>query len=203
VTGTARSRVTDASPRGLSRTHVDGAASFQAWAEVRVPVLRRRAFLLCGNWHTADDLVQDTLIKMYLRWRSVSDGPNPDAYAMRVLMNLHVDSGRRPWRRERARADLPDMTDPGAALALRGVDDQDSLLTSALRRVPLPQRVVLVLRFAEDLSVDQVSETLGISAGTVRSRCSRGNERLRAELTRLGHPAAAVANVDPTAEGQR
>jgi RNA polymerase sigma-70 factor (sigma-E family) len=186
----------------LSRTDVDGDAGFHAWADVQVPVLRRRAYLLCGNWHTADDLVQDTLIKMYLRWRSVADGPNPDGYAMRVLMNLYVDSGRRPWRRERARADLPETTDPGADLALRGVDDQDTVLTAALRRVPLPQRVVLILRFAEDMSVEQVSETLGISAGTVRSRCSRGNERMRVELTRLGHPAAA-AYPDPSTEGRR
>jgi len=163
--------------------------SFPAWAEARVPVLRRRAYLLCGSWHTADDLVQDTLLRVYLRWGRVADGPNPDAYATRVLLTRHLDERRRPWRRERSSAELPETGDARAARALSGVEARDALLTAALRHVPLPQRVVLVLRFAEDMSVEQVAEELGISAGTVRSRCSRGAERMRIELARLGHLA--------------
>lgn len=168
--------------------------SFRVWAQARVPVLRRRAYLLCGSWHTADDLVQDTLIKIYLRWGRVVDGPNPDAYATRVLLTRHLDDRRRPWRRERSSAEVPEAGDTAAAEALSEVENRDATLTAALRHVPLPQRVVLVLRFAEDLSVEQVAEVLGISAGTVRSRCSRGAERLRTELARLGQPAGPVTS---------
>jgi RNA polymerase sigma-70 factor (sigma-E family) len=176
------------------RREDDDRESFRVWAEARVPVLRRRAYLLCGSWHTADDLVQDTLIKVYLRWGRVAEGPNPDAYATRVLMTRHLDDRRRPWRRERSSAEVPETGDTTAARALGGVESQDAVLTAALRHVPLPQRAVLVLRFAEDLSVEQVAEILGISAGTVRSRCSRGAERMRTELARLGHLAVPTGS---------
>lgn len=200
--GAGRSRTADAlGQRDAGGSDDDGHAGFHAWAQARAPVLRRRAYLLCGSWHTADDLVQDTLIKMYMRWRRVAEGPNPNAYAMRVLMSLHADNWRRPWRRERPSAEVPQAGDPGADLALRGVDEHEPLLVAALRRVPLPQRVVLVLRFAEDMSVEQVAELLGVSAGTVRSRSSRGSERMRAELARLGHPAAV--RLDASTEGER
>ena len=179
--------------RGVQRES-DDQESFRRWAEARVPVLRRRAYLLCGSWHTADDLVQDTLIKIYLRWGRVADGPNPDAYATRVLLTRHLDDRRRPWRRERSSVEVPETGDATADRALREVESRDAVLTAALRHVPLPQRAVLVLRFAEDMSVEQVAELLGISTGTVRSRCSRGAERMRAELARLGHLAAPVSS---------
>ena len=169
-------------------------AGFRAWAAHRMPVLRRRAFLLCGDLHTADDLVQDTLVRVYARWHRVAGGPDPDAYAAKVLLTRFLDTRRRPWRRERAVADLPDRRpDSAAAQAFEDVDAADATLAEALAYIPADQRAVLVLRFADDLAVEQVARLLDISSGTVKSRTSRGLANLRAELARLEHPAAAPA----------
>ena len=78
-------------------------AGFREWMLVRASALRRKAFLLCGDWSAADDLVQDVLVAMYPRWSRIVRGGHVDAYANRVLVGKHVDARRRPWRRERAR----------------------------------------------------------------------------------------------------
>ncbi len=165
-------------------------AGFLAWATVRMPVIRRRAYFLCGDWHAADDLVQETLARVYARWSSIATGPNPDAYAMRVVVNLHVDRLRQPWRRERSMAALPDQADPAAERRISAVDDDDRILAEALQRLSPDHRVVLVLRFADDLSVDEVARILDVSSGTVKSRTSRAADALRALLRDAGHRSA-------------
>ena len=169
-------------------------AGFRAWAAHRMPVLRRRAFLLCGDLHTADDLVQETLVRVYARWHRVAGGPDPDAYAGKVLLTRFLDTRRRPWRRERTVASVPDQrADAAATRAFEDVDAADATLAAALAAIPADQRAVLVLRFADDLAVEQVARQLDISSGTVKSRTSRGLANLRAELARLHHPAAEPA----------
>ena len=91
----------DAAKPGLGMVLSPGEAGFREWMLVRASALRRKAFLLCGDWSAADDLVQDVLVAMYPRWSRIVRGGHVDAYANRVLVGKHVDARRRPWRRER------------------------------------------------------------------------------------------------------
>ena len=156
---------------------------FTAWAAARRPTLLRGAFLLCGDWPTAEDLVQDALVKVYVAWpRAVVR--SPDAYARQVLLNTYLDLRRRPWRRrERLSGDLPERAaSPGPA-----IDEVDALQT-ALRGLAPRQRATVVLRHWFGLSVEQTAHELGCSTGTVKSQTSDAVRRLR---TALGHDAEA------------
>ena len=164
---------------------------------VRASALRRKAFLLCGDWAAADDLVQDVLVAMYPRWARIVRGGHVDAYANRVLVGKHVDARRRPWRRERLMEGVPDSVDPTSERALAAVDERDGPLVAALAALPKGQRAVVVLRFTDDLSVEEIAQVMGIPAGTVKSRLSRGTESLRAHLDVSGDPVTRKAPVDP------
>lgn len=170
-------------------------AGFRDWAVRRMPNLRRTAYLLCGDWSAADDLVQDTLVTVYARWHRIVRRGAPDAYAQRVLMSRFVDARRRPWRREQAWAEVPDRADPSAARALDASESADAVLADALRAVPAEQRAVLVLRHIEDLPLDEVARVLDLPVGTVKSRAARGTQRLRAELALRGyeHPTPSTS----------
>jgi RNA polymerase sigma-70 factor (sigma-E family) len=186
---------------GAARSGVDPApddAGFRDWMIVRSSTLRRKAFLLCGDWSSADDLVQDVLVAMYPRWSRIVRGGNVDAYANRVLVGKVVDARRRPWRRERFVSSVPDSIDFTSERAIAAVDERDGPLVSALAALPAGQRAVLVLRFTDDLTVEGIADVMGIPAGTVKSRLSRGTEALRAHLDASGHPARRSAHVDPT-----
>ena len=135
----------------------------------RAPALRRTAFLLCGDWHQAEDLVQTAFAKLYASWRRAE---RPEAYVHRVLVRAFVDETRRPWRRERSYADLPETPVSDA------VDDRE-VLRAALRQVPPRQRACLVLRYFEDLSVTETARVLGCTEGNVKSQTSRGLDALR------------------------
>jgi RNA polymerase sigma-70 factor (sigma-E family) len=167
-------------------------AGFRLWASAREPILRRKAHLLCGDWHLADDLVQDTLVAVYARWPRLVRQGWPDAYSSRVLVTRFIDDRRRPWRRESPTESLPDEADPRAARDLDAAEP-DHLLAAALRAVPSDQRAVLVLRYADDLSLEAVADLLNLSIGTVKSRAARGAERLRAELAIRHHEGTTDA----------
>jgi RNA polymerase sigma-70 factor (sigma-E family) len=149
---------------------------YREFVAARLESLRRTAYLLCRNWHTADDLVSITIGKLYRHWRRVRAAENVDAYARGVLTHAWLDERRRPWRREDATAVLPDAA-AGASLEGRLADREEllDLLASLGKR----QRAVVVLRFYCDLSVEQTAEILGISTGTVKSQAARGLETLR------------------------
>lgn len=157
-------------------------AGFREWMLVRASALRRKAFLLCGDWSAADDLVQDVMVAMYPRWSRIVRGGHVDAYANRVLVGKHVDARRRPWRRERPVDEVPDSIDSAGERALAAVEDQDGPLLRALATLPAGQRAVLVLRFTDDLSIEEIAQVMRIPEGTVKSRLSRGTEALRAQL---------------------
>src|SRR5581483_7612389 len=128
----------------------------------------------------AEDLVQETLVKVARRWPRVRRMEQPRAYAHRVLVNLAIDGARGRSRRRGeldAAAELPDT----AAEALAGVEARADLL-DALGRLNTRQRAVLVLRYFNDLSESQTAEVLGCSQGTVKSSASRGLARLREAL---------------------
>jgi RNA polymerase sigma-70 factor (sigma-E family) len=165
-------------------------AGFRQWVAVRSTPLRRKAYLLSGSWHTADDLVQDTLVAVYAAWPRVARVRDIDAYVNRILVNKYVDDRRRPWRRERPVHDVPESTDEGAATAFDRVEEHDSPLGRALATLPAGQRAVLVLRYTEDLQVDEIARLLDLPSGTVKSRLSRGTDAIRRELDRQRQPLA-------------
>src|SRR5262249_2924832 len=85
---------------------------FRDYIGSRLDTLRRTAFALCGDWHMADDLVSITVVKTYRAWRRISAMSNLDAYVHRVLVTAWLDERRRPWRRERTSAMVPDLAGP-------------------------------------------------------------------------------------------
>jgi RNA polymerase sigma-70 factor (sigma-E family) len=153
---------------------------FAEFFVARRDAVRRSAFLLCGDWHRADDLAQTAFVSLHRHWRKIRDKGALDAYVRRTLVRAVIDESRRPWRRERFTDEVPETTigapDIGDAVATR------SALLAALREVPPRQRAVLVLRFLEGLDVSGVAAALGCTEGTVKSQTARGLATLRATL---------------------
>ncbi|HVQ87978.1 MAG TPA: SigE family RNA polymerase sigma factor [Actinomycetes bacterium] len=149
---------------------------FETFVLARSPALRRMAYLMCGDWHLAEDALQDAFIKLYVAWPNVARDGRENAYVRQIVVRTLIDQHRRPWRRERATADLPDS----AVVSTSG--HESSSLNQALALLPVRQRTVLVLRFWEDLSVQQVAHELGVAEGTVKSQTARGLERLRSVI---------------------
>jgi RNA polymerase sigma-70 factor (sigma-E family) len=155
-------------------------AAYRDYVVARMDALRRTAYLLCRNWHTADDLVATTLTKLYRKWHVAGRVANVDAYVRAILVNVWADERRRPWRREVSTDALPEYTGdqpPG--------HDEHGLL-AYLGTIAPRFRAVLVLRFYCDLSIEETAEALGIAAGTVKSQTARGLAAMRAALTESG-----------------
>lgn len=152
--------------------------AFAAYVGQRRAQLYRTAYLLCGDAHHAEDVVQTALAKLYAAWPRVSKADSVDAYARRVVVTSHLDDVRRPWRRERPADDA--ALDRPAREAL-SPEDSDALWT-ALRGLAPGQRRVVVLRHYWGLSVDETAADLGISPGTVKSQTADALARLRDAL---------------------
>ncbi|GAA3244655.1 SigE family RNA polymerase sigma factor [Dactylosporangium siamense] len=158
-------------------TDVEG---YREYVTGRLPALRRVAYLLCGDWHTADDVLSATLVRLLLHWPKVSAADNVDAYVRRVLVRTMLNERRRPWRRERTLAALPEPAPvPGGSDA---VDERVSLL-ALLDELPARRRAVVVLRYCCDLSVEETARELGCSPGTVKSQAARALDTLRERLS--------------------
>lgn len=156
-------------------------ATFERYAAERYPALRRLAFLLCGDWHAAEDVVQDALLRCERRWDRI-DADDPHAYVRRAVVN-----GASSWR-QRRRRHLPLEETWAGPDAVAATDDRQVLL-QALRGLPARQRQVLVLRFYEQLTEAEIATALGIAVGTVKSRAARGLSALRAAGLREIHPS--------------
>jgi len=152
----------------------DGDDSFETFVRARWPSLVRSAYLLTLDQGRAEDLVQVALVKLWPHWERVKD-ENPGGYVRRILVTTAVSAGRRRWGRE-----YPGRVEPTGSVedASNNVADQD-LLRWALAMLPIRQRVVIVLRYGEDLSEREVAGLMGCSAGSVKSQASRGLRRLR------------------------
>jgi RNA polymerase sigma-70 factor (sigma-E family) len=144
------------------------------YVSARLPVLHRAAYLLCGNGHHADDIVQSTLVALYRNWRRASAADNIDAYVQRMLARKYLDEGRLSWSRVRL---LPRLPERGATPDTN-VEVRDELVT-ALAQLPDGQRAMLVLRFMCDMSIEDVTAVMRCSAGNVKSQSSRGLVTLR------------------------
>ncbi|MFG2058346.1 SigE family RNA polymerase sigma factor [Micromonospora sp. NPDC048930] len=143
-------------------------ASDQEYVEyvaARLPALRRLAYALCGDADQADDLVQETATRLYLRWARIGEVEQLDAYVRTVLVRYFLDTRRRGWWRVHLFGGPPDVR----STEDRGVEER-TVLRDALAQVPPRQRAVLVLRFLHDLPVEEVARTLGCSPGTVKDR---------------------------------
>ncbi|MCP2270487.1 SigE family RNA polymerase sigma factor [Actinokineospora diospyrosa] len=146
-----------------------------------MPGLLRYGHALTGNPHDAADLVQGVLEKIGSRWSAVvRKAGDPLAYTRRAMANAHVSRWRRT-RRENLVADVPEAPADRVRYAF-----EDEPLWQALRALPPKQRAVVVLRYYEGLSEAEIAQTLGVSAGTVKSQASKAMATLR---TRLGAPA--------------
>ncbi len=156
----------------MNRVDDEGRVSFDAWVRTAQLRLFESAFLMSGDAHHAQDLVQDALIKVAARWEKLRD-ENPDGYARRILYRDHVSW----WRRSR---DLPVDEIPEASPGDLSESSVDHLVVGvALERLTRKQRAVLVLRYFDDLTEKQTADILGVSVGTVKSQCSAALARLR------------------------
>ncbi|MDQ1684000.1 MAG: hypothetical protein QOC82_737 [Frankiaceae bacterium] len=156
---------------------------FDQFVLFRSASLLRTAVLLCGgDVQAGEDLLQQALLKVAVRWRAARD--NPAAYTRAALVNLAHDRHR--WLRRRPpEAPWTESADYGRTDDAAGVIARD-VVVAALRELPARQRVAVVLRYWEDLSVEETAHLMGCSNGTVKSNASRGLDRLRVVLTRDG-----------------
>jgi len=151
----------------------DEQAEFVAFVRAQQHMLMRSAYLICGDYHLAEDLLQGALVKLALRWRQVREG-DPAAFLRTVVYRDAVSWWRR-LRRERLTSALPATAGPD------GAEDTSTrlVLADALRRLTPRQRAVLVLRFLDDFTEARTAEVLGVTVGTVKSQTNAALRRLR------------------------
>ena len=156
----------------------DRDAAFEAYFAARSGAMRGTAYLLCGDWHRAEDLVQQTFTKIYLAWRRIQRHEAMDSYTRQTLVRTFLSERRRGWfRHESVASEATDRAAPSADFA-----DERLVLLEALVKVPPRQRAVLVLRYWEDQSVEQTAALLDCSTGNVKSQAARGLATLRGLL---------------------
>ncbi|MEV0721950.1 SigE family RNA polymerase sigma factor [Micromonospora purpureochromogenes] len=154
--------------------------TYEEFADSRLTALLRYAVMLTGDPHQAQDLVQDTMVRVQLNWRRVARADSPERYVRRMLTNQYVDWRRGSWMRRVLLRGEPDESAPPAADHAQDAVDRDQVW-SLLARLPRRQRASLVLRYYEDLPDAEIAEILGCAVGTVRSSISRALATLRAE----------------------
>lgn len=162
-------------------------AQYVEFAAGSVRHLRRTAYLMCGDWQRAEDATQDALIRVYVAWPRLRRRSNLRAYATKAVMSVVMDQAKRAWRREQVIDRLPD--EPDRRPDQVGVVDDRLLVVDALAALPPRQRACLVLRYFEDLSVEEAAEAMGISMGTVKSQTARGLDAVRRSLRTIGSNA--------------
>jgi RNA polymerase sigma-70 factor (sigma-E family) len=158
----------------LTTNPVDERQDFRDFAMARAGQLFRIAYLMSGDWHEAEDLVQTTLTKLFVAWGRVQRRGSVDTYARRVLVNTYLSQRRLRRSRELPVADIGDAGAPSVVdAALR------MTLLAALRELPARSRAVVILRHIDDQSVDSVAQLLGTTPAAVKSLNARGLSRLR------------------------
>lgn len=169
----ARSCV-DGGVRDTAAGPLDEREAFTRWARGRQVALLRTAILVTGDHQRAEDLVQEALTQVALRWRQLSDG-YPDAYARQVIVRTNISW----WRRRRREVLSDEAARTGSAPAPDAGSDSRIALDRALGALTDKQRAVVVLRFYEDLSERDTAEALGVTVGTVKSQTHLALRRLR------------------------
>jgi RNA polymerase sigma-70 factor (sigma-E family) len=155
---------------------------FREFVALRSKALLRTAYLLAGDWATAEDLLQIALTKTFLAWKRLGHIEAVEPYARRVLVNTSTSWWRRRWHGERPTEVLPE----GAAADQLEESLERDAMWRHVRALPNRQRAVLVLRYYEDQSEAETARLLGVSVGTVKSQTSRALATLRERLTAEG-----------------
>jgi RNA polymerase sigma-70 factor (sigma-E family) len=166
---------------------VDG--EFEQWANARSPALLRAAYVLTGHQQAAEDLVQETLERVAISWRRISD--HPDAYARQVMYRMEA----RRWRRRRGRDVVTNAVPDGGGRDLTGDVETRMVVERALRELTGAQRTVIVLRYFEDLSEADTAAVLACTVGTVKSQTYKALRNLRQKAPEL---ADLVGGEHPT-----
>lgn len=148
--------------------------------------LQRAAWALTGDWALAEDLVQTALVKVWRNWSKV-DQAAAYGYARRALVSTFIDWHRRLSATETPAHQFPDVHDHGVQ-AERA--ELQIAMTAAIQRLPRRQRAVIVLRYYEDLDVNETAEVMGCSVGTVKSHTARAMKTLRATAVALSAEGA-------------
>jgi RNA polymerase sigma-70 factor (sigma-E family) len=177
------------------RLRVAGTAGFEAFVAARGTALLRFAFLLTGNYHLAEDLLQEALMRVHRRWTKLERPEAITKYVQKAILRQYLS-----WRRLRSSAEMPtaiatDTPLPGSDHAERYAEHD--ALRYALGALPRQQRAVLVLRFYEDLDDTTIGELIGCAPVTVRAHASRGLARLRKQLP----PEESPNTTDPPPRG--
>ncbi len=149
----------------------------------RLPALLRYTVLLTADRDLAQDLVQDVLVRAHGRWRRIAATEHPDRYVRRMITNAYLSWRRRWSTRQVVLLDPPDA--PAAPADDPADRAERDALWQRLAGLPRQQRAVLVLRYYEGLSVAEVADVLGCSAGTVRGYASRALSTLRVQAAEL------------------
>lgn len=153
-----------------------GPAGFEEFVGARARAMQRTAYLLTGDWATAQDLVQVALVKTWPRWERIARRDDPEVYVRRVMVNTYVTWWRRRWRGELPTGRVPDRVEVGD---LAGEAATRLAVREALARLTRRERVMVVLRVFDDLTEDQVAGILGCAVGTVKSTTARALGKLR------------------------
>jgi RNA polymerase sigma-70 factor (sigma-E family) len=156
------------------------ALSFVQFASASLPALTRYARALTGGAAAGDDLVQDTLVKVWGSWWRVRDDGNPLAYARAVMFRTYVSR----WRSLRRRPEASATSDVAATDDQYATVDERDELRRALAALPRPQRAVLVLTYLDGMPDDEIATLLDRRPATIRSLRYRGLQALRERLTR-------------------
>jgi RNA polymerase sigma-70 factor (ECF subfamily) len=161
---------------------------FREFVTERSKALLRTAYLLAGDWATAEDLLQISLTKTFLAWKRLGHLDAVEPYTRKVLVNTATSWWRRRWHGEKPTEVLPERVSPD------GLDErlERDALWRYVRTLPARQRAVLVLRFYEDQSEAETARVLGVSVGTVKSQCSRALATLRRRLSEQGIEPAGL-----------
>jgi RNA polymerase sigma-70 factor (sigma-E family) len=153
---------------------------FRAYVVANMDRLRRGAYAVCQDWHTADDVVAVTFGRLYRHWGRASEAGNLDGYVWKMLIRVWLDERKRRWRKEEILDDAPDTA------AAEGIDSAERLsLLELLAGLSPRRRAAVFLRFYLDLSVEETAEAMDCSTGTVKSLTARGLEAMRSRAVPL------------------
>jgi RNA polymerase sigma-70 factor (sigma-E family) len=151
--------------------------SFSAFVAADLPALLRFGYVLTGDRHRCDEVVQSALVSTYRRWAHI-DSEGPHAYVRRAMVNANISL----WRKTRRETPRADGLDSLSKLGVPSAYDEVDAIVRAMRKLPRRQRAVVVLRYYEDLTEIQTARILGCSTGTVKSQAARALRSLRLDL---------------------
>jgi len=153
-------------------------ATFAEYVSARSAALQRAAYLMVGDVGLAQDLVQEALIKTYVAWPRLRDPASVEAYTRKAITTTAIS-----WFRRKAWSERPGSSLPDAADAARADDvDERIWLWQHLLRLPVRQRVAIVLRYYEDLTEAATADAMNCAVGTVKSQVAAGLDKLRASV---------------------